>query len=50
MAERLRTALIAAFRPKEIIVGPATAVLGTHVGAGAWAVTYQVEDRAVVPA
>ena len=43
-AERVRTALTAAFRPKEILVGSATAVIGTHVGEGAWAVFYQVED------
>jgi DegV family protein with EDD domain len=43
-AERVRTALTAAFRPKEILVGTATAVIGTHVGEGAWAVFYQVED------
>ncbi len=43
-AERVRTALLAAFKPREVLVGPATAVLGTHVGAGAWAVCYQVED------
>jgi fatty acid-binding protein DegV len=43
-AERVRTALTAAFRPKEVVVGPATAVIGTHVGEGAWAVFYQVED------
>lgn len=43
-AERVRTALTAAFRPKEILVGTATAVIGTHVGQGAWAVFYQVED------
>ncbi len=44
VAERVRNALQAAFQPKEILVGPATAVLGTHVGEGAWAVFYQVED------
>lgn len=43
-AERVRTALTAAFRPKEVVVGTATAVIGTHVGEGAWAVFYQVED------
>lgn len=43
-AERVRTALLAAFHPREVLVGPATAVLGTHVGEGAWAVFYQVED------
>ncbi|MEO5799539.1 MAG: DegV family protein [Gemmatimonadales bacterium] len=43
-AERVRTALMAAYRPKEVIVAPVTGVLGTHVGSGAWAVFYQVED------
>lgn len=43
-AERVRTALMAAYRPKEVIVVPVTGVLGTHVGSGAWAVFYQVED------
>lgn len=43
-AERMRTALLAAYRPKDVLVGPATGVLGTHVGEGAWAVFYQVED------
>ena len=43
-AERVRTALMAAYRPKDVIVGPVTGVLGTHVGSGAWAVFYQVED------
>ncbi len=43
-ADRVRNALQAVFHPKEILVGPATAVLGTHVGEGAWAVFYQVED------
>jgi len=40
----VRAALMAAYRPKEIIVSPVTGVLGTHVGTGAWAVFYQVED------
>ena len=43
-AERVRTALVAAFRPKDVIVSLATGVLGTHVGSGAWAVFWQVED------
>jgi len=43
-AQRVRTALAAAFAPREIVVSHATAVLGTHVGEGAWAVAYQVED------
>ena len=44
IAERLRTALIAAYNPKDVFVSLATGVLGTHVGLGAWAVFYQVED------
>lgn len=44
IAERLRTALTAAYHPKEVLVGPATGVLGTHVGIGAWALFWQVED------
>ena len=44
MAERVRTALVAAYRPRDCFVSLATGVLGTHVGAGAWAVFYQVED------
>lgn len=44
IAERVKTALVAAFQPKEVLVGTATGVLGTHVGHGAWAVFYQVED------
>jgi DegV family protein with EDD domain len=43
-AERVRTALVAAYRPKDCFVSLATGVLGTHVGAGAWAIFYQVED------
>jgi fatty acid-binding protein DegV len=43
-AERVRTALVAAYRPKDVIVNLATGVLGTHVGPGAWAVFWQVED------
>ncbi|HUR96299.1 MAG TPA: DegV family protein [Gemmatimonadales bacterium] len=44
MAERVRTALVAAYQPRECLVTLATGVLGTHVGAGAWAIFYQVED------
>lgn len=44
VAERVRTALVAAFQPKDVFVSLATGVLGTHVGVGAWAVFYQVED------
>ena len=43
-AERLRTAIVAAFRPQDCFVTLATGVLGAHVGPGAWAVFYQVED------
>ena len=48
-AARVRTALMAAYRPKEVIVSPVTGVLGTHVGAGAWAIFYQVEDGTPEP-
>jgi DegV family protein with EDD domain len=44
IAERIRTALVAAYQPRDCVVAMATGVLGTHVGPGAWAVFYQVED------
>jgi len=44
VAERVRAALVAAYRPRDCFVTLATGVLGTHVGAGAWAIFYQVED------
>ena len=44
VAERVRTALVAAYRPRDCFVSLATGVLGTHVGEGAWGVFYQVED------
>ncbi len=44
VAERIRTALVAAYRPRDCFVALATGVLGTHAGAGAWAVFYQIED------
>jgi DAK2 domain fusion protein YloV len=43
-AERIRVALLAAYQPKDCLVSLATGVIGTHVGIGAWAVFYQVED------
>jgi DegV family protein with EDD domain len=43
-AERIRAALVAAYRPRDCFVSLATGVLGTHVGFGAWGVFYQVED------
>jgi fatty acid-binding protein DegV len=44
VAERVRTALVAAYAPRDCFVALATGVLGTHVGLGAWAIFYQVED------
>ena len=44
VAERVRTALVAAYSPRDCFVSLATGVLGTHVGPGAWGVFYQVED------
>jgi fatty acid-binding protein DegV len=44
VAKRVREALVAAYRPRDCFVSLATGVLGTHVGEGAWAVFYQVED------
>ncbi len=44
MAERVRAALLAAYRPRDCFVTLATGVLATHAGLGAWAIFYQVED------
>lgn len=44
VAERVRTALVAAFSPRDCLVALASGVLGTHAGPGAWAIFYQVED------
>ena len=44
VAERIRDALLAQYQPLDVFVGPATSVLGTHVGIGAWAIFWQVED------
>lgn len=49
-AERVRLALIAAYGPRDCFVSLATGVLGTHVGPGAWAVFYQVENGGARPA
>ena len=43
-AHRIREALEARFRPIEILVNPATAVIGAHAGTEAWGVFWQVED------
>lgn len=45
-AERIRNALVAAYQPRDCFVSLATGVLGAHVGPGAWAVFWQVEDEA----
>ena len=44
VAARIQNALVAAYRPRDCFVSLATGVLGTHVGPGAWAVFYQIED------
>jgi DegV family protein with EDD domain len=44
MAERVREALVAAYQPRDCFVSLATGVLASHVGPGAWAIFYQVED------
>jgi fatty acid kinase/fatty acid kinase fatty acid binding subunit len=44
MAERIRAALVAAYQPRDCFVALATGVLGAHVGFGAWALFWQVED------
>jgi DegV family protein with EDD domain len=44
VAERIRATLIEKYRPRDCLVAPATGVLATHVGPGAWGIFYQVED------
>ena len=44
VAERVRNALVAAYQPRDCFVALATGVLGTHLGAGAWGICWQVED------
>ncbi len=44
VAERVRAAVVERFAPLEAFVWPATAVLATHAGLGAWAVFWSVED------
>ena len=43
-AEEVRTALEERFGPREVLISPATPVIATHLGRGAWGVAYQVED------
>jgi DegV family protein with EDD domain len=49
-AARVRAALVAAYQPRDVFVNLATGVLGAHVGFGAWALFWQVEDGAPPPA
>jgi len=44
VAERVRTALLAAYQPRDCFVSLATGVLGAHLGRGAWGICWQVED------
>jgi hypothetical protein len=44
VADRVRNALLAAYRPRDCFVALATGVLGTHLGTGAWGICWQVED------
>jgi hypothetical protein len=44
VAERVRAAVVERFAPIESLTWPATAVLATHAGLGAWAVFWSVED------
>jgi uncharacterized protein len=44
VAEHVRWALIERFGDRDVLVSPATPVLATHIGRGAWAVAYMVED------
>jgi DegV family protein with EDD domain len=46
VAQRIRTALMNQYRPRDCFVALATGVLGTHVGPGAWGIFYQIEDEA----
>jgi len=48
VAERVREALVTAYRPRDCFVSLATGVLATHVGPGAWAIFYQIEDETPV--
>jgi DegV family protein with EDD domain len=44
IAGEAKAALQRMFGNREIIVSPATPVLGAHLGPGAWGLSYQVED------
>jgi fatty acid-binding protein DegV len=43
-AEKFAALLREAFGEREIIIAPASPVLATHLGPGAWGVAYQLED------
>jgi fatty acid kinase/fatty acid kinase fatty acid binding subunit len=44
VAHRIQAALLQRYHPRDCFVAPATGVLATHVGPGAWGIFYQVED------
>jgi hypothetical protein len=44
VARRIQASLVEKYRPRDCFVAPATGVLATHVGPGAWGIFYQVED------
>ncbi len=45
MVEEVSGALRARWGDVEILSGPATPVIATHIGPGAWGVAYMVEDE-----
>jgi fatty acid-binding protein DegV len=44
VVEEVAAALRERFGERETLVAPATPVLATHVGPGAWALAWQLED------
>ena len=44
VADRVAAALRQRFGEREILSAPASPVLATHLGPGAWGIAYQVED------
>jgi uncharacterized protein len=44
MAEEVRAALLDRFGERDVLLSPATPVLATHIGRGAWGVGFMVED------
>src|SRR4051812_6116550 len=44
VAQRIQATLIERYQPRDCLVAPATGVLATHVGPGAWGIFYQVDD------